>query len=811
MLNQPVANRLKLFGGAVLATEEGPISGRAAQRHRIALLALLCTTRRLHRSRDQLVAFLWPEADADRGRKLLSDSIYRINQALGGDAIVASGEDLRLNRAQVGSDVADFEAAIDAGDWRRAVELHAGPILDGFFLPGAVEFDQWVDGERMHYTRSLAKALRALAADAHANGRHTEEVEWRQRLAALEPDDSGIAMELMRALEAAGNRAGAIRHARVHASVLRETLGVEPDPAVQALAAQIAARVDPVPMEPSASDRTTMARPTPARSTPVRATDLVLDRGPESPAQQPVFFELPKKSRRRGPSMARLKRPANLLVGVLGAGLLAAAVLAVANSGHRDGATPETSRPTAGSTLAVLPFHNLGESDSTAYVGDGMSEELTYLLSRNPGLRVASPTSVFAYRDLKLDVGEAARRLHVDWIVEGTVRRSGRTVRVMARLTDARSGYQIWSESFDGTSGDALKVQQEIANAIVNRLASIVGAPGSPSLVPDTHVALDSSTYDLYLQARYQWHRRTEESLKKSAALFEQVVRREPEYARAWTGLADAYAVLAFYDYMPPRVAYPRADSAAYRALQMDSTLAAPYATLGYVDTYYHRNWQSADERFRRAIALDPSYSVAHQWYSNLLTASGRFVEAEREMHRAAELDPLSMIAHSAIGWVLLMANQNDRAMQQLRSAIEVDSTFQLAHLWMGVALEQKGRSLDALPVLHHALNVSHGSAIVAAALAHAQASAGHTDSARAILAALLDRERAGGYIPSYEVAKVYEALGERLLALDRLERAQQEGAHSMAFLKVDPQLKSLAKDPRFQRLVSLLNQPAAQ
>jgi TolB-like protein len=325
-------NRLTLFGGIALDAESGPITGRAAQRHRVALLALLSTTRRLHRSRDQLITFLWPDANAERGRKLLSDSIYRVNQALGGDAVVGAREDIRLNRAQLGTDVADLEAAMDVRDWQRVAELYAGPFLDGFFLPGASEFDQWIEVERARYVRAAGKAIETLAVEARDAGRTTDALDWWQRLSSLVPDDSRIAMELMRALE--------------------------------------------------------------ERAQPVRCN-----------------------------------------------------------------------------SIAVLPFNDLTDSDSNAHLADGVSEELMYILTRTPGLRVASRTSAFAYRSLQLDVREVARRLRVAWILEGSVRRSGRMLRFAAQLTDASNGYQVWSESFDRATSAADWTPADVASAIVRRLA----------------------------------------------------------------------------------------------------------------------------------------------------------------------------------------------------------------------------------------------------------------------------------------------------------------------------------------------------
>jgi DNA-binding SARP family transcriptional activator/Tfp pilus assembly protein PilF len=577
-------SRLELFGGAVVTTTAGPITGRAAQRHRVGLLALLSTTRRLYRNRDQLVGLLWPDADAERGRKLLSDSIYRINQALGDEAVTGAGDDVRLNRLQVASDVADFEAALEAREWRRAVELSAGPFLDGFFIPGAAQFDQWMETERAHYAREVAKAMEAVAVDARDGGRLAEAADWWQRLAALVPDDSRIAMELMRALELAGNRAGALRHARIHSLVLRETLGVEPDRSIEELADRIARR----------------------------SSTLAVATGPE-----------------RAP----------------------------------------------------------------------------------------------------LDISFAADE--------------------------------------------------------------------PPE--PDVH--------ELYLRARLQWQRRTEECLKDSAALFEQVVEREPDHPRGWIGLADAYLVLGFHDLLPPRVAFPRAECAARQAMRLDPTMAAPCATLACVDTHYYWHWASAERGFRRAIDLEPTNATAHEWYGNLLAILGRFGEAERQTRRAADLDPLSMGAHTAVGWVLHLAGDAERAIRHLRGMVQLEPGFALAHYHLGVALDQGGRSADAIPVLQHALEQSNGCGIVSAALARAYAMVGNTESARTMLDGLLQREARGRYISSYGLGKIYHALGDVPAAVTRFERAYRDRAHSIPLLKVDPQLRSLAADARFAELIERVDQ----
>ena len=749
-------NRLRLFGGAAIDADSGPITGRATQRHRLALLALLSSTRRLYRGRDQLIALLWPEADAERGRKLLSDSIYRINQALGGEVITGVGDDVRIGRQQLGSDVADFEAAFDGGEWRRAVELYGGPFLDGFYLPDSTEFDQWMESERRQYARAAAKALEALAIEARDSDRVTDAVDWWQRLAALAPDESRVALELMRALERAGNRAGAIRHAQLHSTLLRDVFGLEPDRAVEELAQRIATRSAATVRAPELA---------------VKRDDRVELAAESEPASAPVIAP---------PKAAQVAAPARA-------------------SSASTGAPPANS-------IAVLPFTDLSGTDANAYFADGVSEELMYLLTRTPGLRVASRTSAFACRELRLDAREVAERLNVAWLVEGSVRRAGDMLRIVAQLTDASSGYLVWSESYDRTSSDILGIQAEIAGAIASRLASSLGGTGAAVPPSVARAAKDPDTYDLYLRARYQWHRRSEQSLRDSVPLFEQVVTRDPEYARAWVGLADTYAVMGVYDYLPPRLAFPLADSAARHAIVLDGSLAAPYATLAYVDTYFRWDWRSAEDTFRRAIELEPAYSVAHQWYSNLLVARGRFEEAEWEMRRAAELDPLSMIAHAGIGWLLIFAGQFDRAIHQLQLSLKLDADFGLAHLWLGLAHLYAHRPTQAIPCLARMLSLAeigtYESVLALGALARAHAAAGTMDEAEAILAGLLEQEDHGRYVSSFQLGKVLLALGDVPSALSRLERAFDERSHSMVFLRVDPQLSALSHEPRYQRLV---------
>ncbi len=279
---------------------------------------------------------------------------------------------------------------------------------------------------------------------------------------------------------------------------------------------------------------------------------------------------------------------------------------------------------------------------------------------------------------------------------------------------------------------------------------------------------------------------------------------RAPEYARAHVGLADAYAVSAFYDYLPPREAYPRAERAARRAIELDPSLAAAHATLGYVLTYYQLDWPQAEQEFKRALAANPTYSTAHQWYGNLLTVAGRFEDAERELRAAQETDPLSLIAHAALGWSFYYAGKYDAALEQYRRTLALDGNFQLAHLWGGWALTELGRDREAREWIEAAVRLSNGSALTRLALAYllARAAPGATrDSARALVGAIESRRARGEYMPAYEIAKVHLALGDRARALEWLGRAVEDRSHSRAFFGVDPQLRPLRADARFTEL----------
>jgi TolB-like protein/Tfp pilus assembly protein PilF len=446
-------------------------------------------------------------------------------------------------------------------------------------------------------------------------------------------------------------------------------------------------------------------------------------------------------------------------------------------------------------TLAVLPFANERDDPTDEYFSDGLTEELMDRLSRSSDLRVVSRTSAFALKGADLDARKIGRLLGADALMEGTVRRDGDRLRISVHLVDASNGYRLWSERYDRRMEDIFAVQEDIALSVASRLAGrlLEAREAEVLVVPATIPA----AYDLYLKGRFYWHRRTAEGLFAAARYFEDAVEQAPDYAPAWVGLADAYAVLGFYDYLAPADAFPRAERTALQALKLDPQNASAQATLGYTTLYYDWDLEAAEAHFRRSIALQPTYSKAHQWYANLLTAAGRFDEADRAMRRAQQLDPLSLIANAALGWVWYHAGRHEDAVEQLRLTLGLDPDFELAYLWSGWALEALGRYDEALDMLNQAIERSGGSAVSMASLARLHALRGERDEAERRLAQLVGSER---YLPSYEISKAWFALGETAHAVAWLEQAYEQRSHSLVFLFVDPQLAAIRESEAFVR-----------
>jgi len=451
-------------------------------------------------------------------------------------------------------------------------------------------------------------------------------------------------------------------------------------------------------------------------------------------------------------------------------------------------------------SIAVLPLENLSGSPEQEYFADGITEELISNLTQIGALkRVISRTSVMKYKGIRKTLPEIARELNVDVILEGSVQTSGQRVRITVQLIEAKSDRNIWSRSYERDLRDILALQSELARAIAREI-KVVLTPGEQARLAKTRTVIPEA-YQLYLKGRHFWNKRTEENLNKAIESFKKAIELDPNYALAYVGLADAYNMLGSYVFLPSNKAYPKAEAAAVKALEIDDTLAEAYTSLAFVKYRFDLDWFGAEADFNWAIGLNPSYATAHAWYGTLLRDMGRFDEALTELERARELDPLSLPINTSIGFVFYFARQYDQAIEQCEKALELDADFPWGHDVLGESYLQKSLFEEAIKEIQKAVTLSAGSTEYLAALGHAYAVAGIRDEALKILEELHERSKQR-YVPQYEMALIYVALGQGDQALELLEQAYRERSSSLVLLKVDPRLDSLRLDPRFTALL---------
>jgi TolB-like protein/DNA-binding winged helix-turn-helix (wHTH) protein/Tfp pilus assembly protein PilF len=456
------------------------------------------------------------------------------------------------------------------------------------------------------------------------------------------------------------------------------------------------------------------------------------------------------------------------------------------------------SRPEPIRSIAVLPFLNLSGNSQFDYISDGLSDELTHALTRLQGIRVAARTSAFQFRGKNEDVRNIGRRLNVAGVLEGSVRIERNRIQVVAQFVDARNGYHLWSETYQGSLDDLLSIQQRIGAAVAQRLAREMRAPNPPAS------AVRPDVYLTYLQGRYFLARGRPETFLKAVEAFKEVIQKDPGYARAHSGLADSFYRWALWESFPPAEAFAAARHAAEQALALDDSLAEAHASLANVKFQHDWDYAAAERGFRRSIALDPNRADTWHWFSHFLTATGRFPESLNASRKAIELDPFDLPSLNHLGWCHYFTGDYDRAIEQHRKVLELDPAHGQTRLLLGRALVQKGLFAEAIEQLRRNLELSPGSPERIATLAQAYAASGQRNAALELLNQLLAlaRER---YVAAYSLATVYAALGDRKATLAYLEKAAAERSTRLVELKYEPVFKSLRDDPAFQGILKRL------
>jgi TolB-like protein/Tfp pilus assembly protein PilF len=449
-------------------------------------------------------------------------------------------------------------------------------------------------------------------------------------------------------------------------------------------------------------------------------------------------------------------------------------------------------------SIAVLPFANAMKDPESEYLSDGITEGIINKLSQLPKLKVMARSTVFRYKGRDIDAQTVGRELRVRAVLSGRLQHVGDRIVISVELVDSLDGAQLWGETYNRRLADLVELQEEVSREITDRLSiRLTGAEKKKLRKKSTE---NSAAYQLYLKGRFQWNKRTEDGLKRGIALFNEAIENDPSFASAYAGLADSYVTLATNIPLPPRETMPKAKAAAERAIEIDDGLAEAWSSLASVQWWFEWDWEAAETSYKRAVALNPNYATAHDGYSMLLCARGRFDEAIEQINRAGDLDPLSRIIAVHSGWPFYFARDYESAIRRFRKALELDEHFIPAHGWLGMALGQQQRYREALDAFQRALDVDR-IPILLAMLGHTHAIAGNRTQAEEVLT-VLDYESRSRYISPYDIAIIHAGLGDHEAAIGKLQDAYEDRSAWMVFVEVDPRLDSLREERDFVKLV---------
>lgn len=450
-------------------------------------------------------------------------------------------------------------------------------------------------------------------------------------------------------------------------------------------------------------------------------------------------------------------------------------------------------------SLAVLPLRNLSSDPGQDYLADGVTEELITDLAQSLPLRVVSRTSVMRYRQTSEPIAQIARELGVEAIIEGAVARSGNHVAVTVQLIDAREDRHLWAQKYDRELQDLLPAEAELSQEIASQVG---GTLTSQNGTTAARQSVDPQVYELCLMGRYEWNKRTAPGLRKAIDDFQQAIQRDPNYAPAYAGLANAYIILPSYASIGWDDNYSKGAAAARRALELDDRLAEADAALGFIDlNYWFTRSKQSEQELRRALQLNPNYATAHHWFAYYLFFAERHGEAVAEMEVARQLDPLSAIINADEGNFLYATGRNSEATTRLRKAVELAPNLGQPHETLALLDLEEGHGAEALREARLGLTLDPNNPRTRGEGGYVLAVTGHRDEARTLLAGLTDQMQHGLAFPSH-VALVHVGLGQHNQALDILEQSSTvgAGAHAWAQWRI---FEDLRNEPRYQKLLA--------
>jgi serine/threonine protein kinase/Tfp pilus assembly protein PilF len=458
-------------------------------------------------------------------------------------------------------------------------------------------------------------------------------------------------------------------------------------------------------------------------------------------------------------------------------------------------------------SIAVLPFQNKSTEPDTEYLSDGLAESLIYRLSQLPNLKVSPTSSVFAYKNKQTDPVEVGNKLGVSAVLSGRIVQRGDNLTISAELVDVRHNKLLWGEQYERKMSEVLQTQREIAREIVEKLKLKVSGEEKGLA---KHYTESNQAYQLYLKGRFYWNKRSSESLHKAISYFQQAIEQDPNFALAYAGMADTYALLGGPEAggdMYPNETLPKAKAAALKALELDETLAEGHVPLGHVKCYYDRDLAGAEREYKRAIELNPNYSVAHHWYAIYLTVVGRFDEALAEIKRAIELDPLSLSINAWYGRILTLTGHLDESVEQLRRTLELDPNFILAHYRLGQVYAEKRMYDEAMSEFNQIMRLQNGKSLALLGFAQTYALSGNRDEAHKNLNQVMELSKQQ-FVSYAHIASIFAILGENDKAFELLEEANRAHDLNVVRLKYDPRFEKLRSDPRFADLVRRIGIP---
>ena len=450
-------------------------------------------------------------------------------------------------------------------------------------------------------------------------------------------------------------------------------------------------------------------------------------------------------------------------------------------------------------SVAILPFTNSGADPNTEYLSDGITESIIDSISQLPNLRVMAWTTVARYKSQTKDPLAIGAELGVKSVLTGKIVQSGNQLQIQTELVDLATGSRLWGEQYTRQLSDVIPLQKEISLRISEKLRLKLSGADEQKLKKNT--TADPEAYTLYLKGRYFWNKRSEEGMRKAISYFQHAIDRDPGYALAYAGLADAYNLGDDWGSTPPSESFPRAKAAALRALDLDDSLAEAHTSLAFVKANYDWDFPGAEEEFQRAIALNPNYATAHQWYAMYLVPMRRFAEAEREIKVAQDLDPLSLIISLGVGEIFEWERNYDAAFRQYQKTLELDPSFIGTYGHLSTIYEHKGMYREAVEAAKK-VAVLKGNNDEVSEMERVFRKNGYPGLDQMNLRRDFEAQAQGKYVRSSEIAENYLRTGNKPQALHWLEKAFEERDSSLVFLPIDAEFDPLRSDPQFQELL---------